>query len=473
MKKQLPPEIWKWNAIDVSKAIRHGAISSRDAVTSSLQRMAQVNPKLNAVVADLGDKALVAASAADAAVARGDVLGPLHGVPVTIKVNVDQQGEATTNGVVAFANNIATEDSPVVANFRRAGAIVIGRTNTPAFSMRWVTDNALHGTTLNPWSRAHTPGGSSGGASASVAAGISAIAHGNDLAGSVRYPAYCTGIFGLRPSFGRVPAFMPSAKIERALSGQLMSVQGPLARCVEDLRLALTAMAMGDSRDPWWVPAPLIGEPLPRPIRVALSVNPSGTGVHPDVEAAVLFAGRLLADAGYSVEAADPPDMAAIMEDWHVLSKGEAPHFLTETVHAHGDEGIRQSLSWHLERPPKVDAVQYMEALARRTTWIRRWNDFMRRYPLILSPVSLAPPFKQGEDIASEAGFDEIVRTMAPCFAIPVLGLPSLAVPTGIVGGLPMGVQITGPRFREDLVLEAGEAIEARVDMITPIDPTW
>jgi amidase len=169
---------------------------------------------------------------------RGDTLGPLHGVPVTVKINVDMCGHAITNGVVAFKDHRATDDSPVVANLRRAGAVIIGRTNTPAFSVRWFTENDQHGRTYNPWSRAHTPGGSSGGASSAVAAGMGAIAHGNDLAGSVRYPAYCTGVHGLRPSFGRVPAFLPSAKEERPLSMAMMSVQGPLARHVADLRLA-------------------------------------------------------------------------------------------------------------------------------------------------------------------------------------------------------------------------------------------
>lgn len=228
--KNLPAELWKWDAVDMARGIRERVVSSREVVQASLDRMAQVNPKLNAVVVDLGPQAIADAEAADAALARDDTLGLLHGVPVSVKSNVDQRGQATSNGVVAFAKNIAQEDSPVVANLRKAGAVIVGRTNTPAFSMRWDTDNDLHGRTLNPWSAVHTPGGSSGGASASVAAGITPIAHGNDLAGSIRYPAYCTGIVGLRPSFGRVPAFNPSALVERSLSLQWMSVQGPLAR---------------------------------------------------------------------------------------------------------------------------------------------------------------------------------------------------------------------------------------------------
>ena len=207
--------LWSWSAQRLSAAIRSGAVSAREAAASSLQRVQAVNPALNAIVDLLADEALAAADAADAARRRGDVLGPLHGVPVTVKVNVDLKGRATTNGVVAFKDNIATEDSPVVANLRRAGAVIIGRTNTPAFSVRWFTENDLHGRTLNPWSRDHTPGGSSGGASSAVAAGMGAIAHGNDLAGSVRYPAYCTGVCGLRPSFGRVPG-LPAQRQGRA-----------------------------------------------------------------------------------------------------------------------------------------------------------------------------------------------------------------------------------------------------------------
>lgn len=241
-------ELWRWSAGDLARGIRTRQISSREAVAACLQRTQAVNPTLNAIVQVLEREALAAADEADRAVARGDALGPLHGVPVTTKVNVDQAGLPTTNGVVAFKDVIARDDSPVVANLRKAGAVIFGRTNTPAFSFRWFTDNDLHGRTLNPWSKAHTPGGSSGGASSAVAAGMGPIAHGNDLAGSVRFPASCTGVFGLRPSFGRVPAFQPSAAEERPLAVQLMSVQGPLARTVADIRLALQAMAAADPR---------------------------------------------------------------------------------------------------------------------------------------------------------------------------------------------------------------------------------
>jgi amidase len=186
-------ELWKWDAVALAAGIRTRAISSREAVSACVERMRAVNPQLNAVTCDLSVEALATADRADAAVAAGTTLGPLHGVPVTIKENVDQEGCATVNGVAAYKDVIATADSPVVANWKKAGAVIIGRTNTPSFSFRLDTVNDYRGRTYSPWSRTHTPGGSSGGASASVAAGITPLAHGNDIAGSVRYPAYWCG----------------------------------------------------------------------------------------------------------------------------------------------------------------------------------------------------------------------------------------------------------------------------------------
>jgi len=463
--------LWRWPAHALAAAVRSGAVSAREAVASSLERVQAVNPALNAIVDLLADEALLAADAADAARRRGDALGPLHGVPVTVKVNVDLKGRATTNGVVAFKDAIAAEDSPVVANLRRAGAVIIGRTNTPAFSVRWFTENDLHGRTLNPWSKAHTPGGSSGGASSAVAAGMGAIGHGNDLAGSVRYPAYCTGVCGLRPSFGRVPAFLPSAKDERPLSMALMSVQGPLARHVADLRLALAAMSPGDARDPWWVPAPLTGPALSRPLRVALTVNCQGVPADPAVVAAVRQAGAWLADAGYAVEEVEPPSLAEAHELWKLIANDEARHFMWPAIDQLGDEGVRKSFGWMLADSPLLDHAAHLKAFAQRSTLIRRWQLFLDRYPLVLGPVSGEPPFPWGLDVDSEATMQRVMRAQESQFAVPVLGLPALSVPTGLAAGLPMGVQLIGPRFREDLLLDAAEVIEARCPPMTPIDP--
>ena len=462
-------ELWRWSAQQLSAATRSGAVSAREAVAATLGRVQAVNPALNAIVDVMADEALAAADAADAARLRGDPLGPLHGVPVTVKVNVDTRGRATTNGVVAFKDNVATEDSPVVANLRKAGAVIIGRTNTPAFSVRWFTENDLHGRTLNPWSKGHTPGGSSGGASSAVAAGLGAIAHGNDLAGSVRYPAYCTGVVGLRPSFGRVPANLPSAREERPLSMATMSVQGPLARCVADVRVALAAMSAQDARDPWWVPAPLTGPALPR--RVAMSVNCNGVPADPAVAAAVRQAGAWLADAGYTVEEVEPPSLAEAQELWSLVGNDEARLFMWPAVEQLGDEGVRKSFGWMLGTTPPLSHADHLKAMAKRATLLRRWQLFLERYPLVLGPVSGLPPFPWGWDVESEATMGRVLRAQESQFSVPVLGLPAVSVPTGLAGPVPMGVQITGPRFREDLVLDAAEVIEQRCPPMTPIDP--
>jgi amidase len=256
-------ELWRWDATQIAEAIRLGRISSREAVLASLERLAAVNGAVNAVTVVLAEEALAAADQADRGLRSGKLLGPLHGVPVTIKENIDQAGKATTNGVVAFKDLIADTDSPPAANWKRAGAIVIGRTNTPAFSLRWHTDNDLRGATLNPWDKTRTPGGSSGGAAASVVLAITPLAHGNDYGGSIRYPAYCCGLPGIRPTLGRVPAFNATAPDEPSISIQMCSVQGPLARRVRDVRLGLVAMSARDTRDPWWVPAPKRGLSLP------------------------------------------------------------------------------------------------------------------------------------------------------------------------------------------------------------------
>lgn len=471
-------EIWRWDATRTAAAIAGREVSSREAVTSCLARLAAVNARLNAVTVDLGAHALEAADRADAAVARGDALGPLHGVPVSIKENVDQAGCATTNGIVAFRDLVATDDSPVVANWTRAGAIVIGRTNTPGFSFRLDTENDLRGLTYSPWSETHTPGGSSGGAASSVAAGITPLAHGNDIAGSIRYPAYACGLAGLRPSFGRVPAFNPSAGVERSMSSQLLSVQGPLARTVRDLRLGLAAMATRDLRDPWWIDAPLTGPPPARPVRVAVVTEPEALGgapLHPAVAGAVRQAAGWLADAGYEIVDTPTPGFTRAMELWFAMQMPEIRVFLWPAIEQYGDLGIRRAMRLMLEAHPAADGEAYMRALADRAGQVRAWQRFLEHVPLVLAPVCSQPVYRRGFDVQSRERTAEMWRECATLTAVPVLGLPALAVPTGVVDGLPMGVQLLSARFREDLCLAAGEAIEARSGMAArmPLDIAW
>jgi amidase len=464
-------QLWRWDAADLAQAIRTRAISARDAVSAALDRLAAVNPRINAIVETLGDEALAAATDADEQVRRGEPLGPLHGVPVTVKVNTDQRGHATTNGIVAFRDVIAPDDAPVAANLKKAGAIIIGRTNTPAFSWRWFTDNDLHGATLNPWNSAITPGGSSGGAAAALAAGIGAVAHGNDIGGSIRYPAYACGLAGIRPSFGRVPSFNPSAPEERPLSAQMMSVQGPLARRVRDLRLGLAAMAQFDPRDPWWVPAPLQGLPVARPIRVAVSADPGGLGVAPAVAAAIRQAAGWLAEAGYVVEEKEPPDFMAAVDAWRTILGTETRIGMLPMIEKYGDKAVRHMARYFDKLTPSLDLPSFAKALASRSTLLRAWMLFFEEYPLVLVPVSCEPPFPAGHDQGDDDTLDRLVTAQRAQFPAACLGLPGISVPTGIAAGLPMGVQLIAGRFREDLLLDAAEIIEARAPMPTPLDP--
>jgi len=470
-------DIWRWTAIRIAAAIRGRDVSATEALESCLGRMAAVNSSLNAVTVDLSQSAREAADRADKAVARGDELGPMHGVPVTIKENVDQEGCATTNGVVGFQNIVARDDSPIVANWKRAGAVILGRTNTPAFSFRLDTVNDLRGRTYSPWSRRHTPGGSSGGAASSVAAGITPLAHGNDIAGSVRFPAYCCGLAGIRPSFGRVPAYNATQTAERSMSSQLMSVQGPLARSVADVRLGLAAMAARDPRDPWWTPVPLDAPASGQPLRVALVTDArdlAGARLHPAVAGALDKAAAALADAGYQILDDRTPGFTRAKELWFEMQMPEFRHYTLPLVEKEGDEGIRAAVRFMFDNVPPAhatDGVSYMKSLSERTRLIREWTLFLDRVPLVLAPISTEPVYEQGFDIESAARTASLWRECATMMAVPVLGLPAMAVPTGVVEGLPMGVQIIGPRFREDLCLAAAEAIEARMGVLTPIDP--
>ena len=228
-------DLWRLSATEIAVRVRAKKISAREVTQSALARLARANPAINAVVAHDADYSLKQADAVDAKVARGDDPGLLAGVPTTIKCLSDQAGFATTNGLVAQKDLIGKSNSPIVDNVLNAGAVIIGRTNTPAFSYRWFTDNRLHGLTKNPRNNAITPGGSSGGAASATAAGLGAIGHGTDIAGSIRYPAYACGIHGLRLSLGRAPNFNATASAERPIGGQIMAVSGPIA---DDLRSA-------------------------------------------------------------------------------------------------------------------------------------------------------------------------------------------------------------------------------------------
>jgi len=461
------PEIWRWSAGETALAIRTRQVCAREVVGAHLERLHAANPALNAVVVDLGAAALTAAEAADAAQAGGAELGPLHGVPVTLKINIDVEGQANSNGVAALAQTIAPADSPVAANMRKAGGIVIGLTNTPEFSMRAFTDNPLHGLTLNPWDAARTCGGSSGGAAASVAAGIGAIAHGNDIGGSLRYPAAFNGVATIRPTQGRVAAFNPSAPTERPPMAQLMSTQGPLGREVADVRLGLEAMSRRDPRDPWWVPAPLSGPKPPAPIRVAIAPIPADMPTDPQVMALIAQAAGHLADAGYAVSEVATPDISAAWTLWCDLIATEIAVLQAAQMRELGSADFGRALDGLFAMATILDGEGYMRAVAHRTRLQREWLTFLETYPLILTPVSVQPTPAVNADLGGDAAVRDFFWGQTRFIsAINVLGLPAAVVPAGLLDGLPVGVQLIGSRFREDLCLDAAQAIEARVGVL-------
>ena len=462
-------ELWRLSATALAAKIRARDISAREAALDALARLDAVNPWLNAVIDHRPDDVLAQADAIDTRIAAGEELGVLAGVPVTIKCLADQVGFATTNGLRLQKDLIATEDSPVVSNFRKAGAVLLGRTNTPAFSLRWFTNNMLHGATKNPRDPALTPGGSSGGAASAVAAGVGAIAHGTDIGGSVRYPAYACGVHGLRVSLGRIPAWNRSGA-ERGIGPQLMAVSGPLARTMEDIRVSLEAMSAPDPRDPWYIPAPLVGAKLPR--KVALCLRPNGMAVVPEVIDALKKAAKLLEEAGYIVEEVDDtPSFRASTEMQLKLWLGDNFATFADAVEREGDpgalrvvEGVRRMAE---NLPPDIVA----KVLVQRATITREFQMFLDRYPILLAPVSGALPFPDQEDMKSVEAFHAVLEAQILQTGLPLMSLPGLTVATGLVGRTPVGVQLIGQRYREDMLIDAGAVIEAGGMPPSPIDP--
>ncbi|MDB5638051.1 MAG: amidase [Bradyrhizobium sp.] len=462
-------DLWRLSATDLAALIRSKKISAKEAASAALARLDAVNPAINAVVDHRPADVLAQAAAIDAAIARNDDVGPLVGVPVTVKVNIDQEGFATTNGLKLQRDVIAATNSPVIDNLRKAGAVILGRTNCPAFSYRWFTTNLIHGDTKNPRDPGITPGGSSGGAGSAVAAGIGHIAHGTDIAGSIRYPAYACGVHGLRPTMGRIAAFNASLP-ERTIGPQISAVSGPLARTIGDLRIALAAMSGKDVRDPWWVPAPLEGPAMPK--RAALCLQPDGLETVAEVKAAVADAGKRLARAGWVVEEIETtPPLREAADLQTKLWLGDGYEAQLAAAEREGDPGALACLRGNKTKVFPFDAAAFSKALTRRATLAREWLQFFETYSVLLMPVSAELPFPDGLDLRDDASFARVWRAQLPQIAIPFMGLPGLTVSTGLVGRVPVGVQVVSGRYREDLCLLAGEAIEAGGTPPMPVDP--
>lgn len=463
-------ELYERSATQIAKAVTAGDVTAREVTQAVLARMDAVNPAINAVVARNDEEALQAADKVDRARAAGATLGPMAGVPVTTKENVDQTGFATTNGLQIQKDLIATTDSPVVANLHRAGAVIVGRTNTPAFSLRWFTRNSLHGHTKNPHNPAITPGGSSGGAASATAAGIGAMGHGTDIGGSIRYPAYACGLQGIRPTLGRVAARNASAP-DRHIGAQLMAVSGPHARSVADLRLTLGVMAQPDLQDPWHVPAPMKGAAYPR--RAALCVNPEGLNTHPLVEQSLRRAAERLIDAGWEVTEVDSPPFRAPARLQAQLWLAEMERGAKAMFAQEADPDALHVLAEMHKITALPDLNEVLDALQARVGFLREWEMFLAQYPVLICPVSSEPPFP---DLLDLDDFARCLEAQLTQVGLPLMGLPGMSVFTGFgsgeAGHIPLGAQLISARYREDIMLDAAEAIEQRSPTINVVTPT-
>jgi len=467
--------LWRLGATETAARTTAGEITAEAAVGAAIDRMEAVNPALNAVVECLADEARAAARALDKARAGGAPCGPLHGVPVTIKVNVDQKGHATTNVVTALKDLVAPADAPIVDNLQRAGAVVIGRTNTPEFSFRADTDNPLYGRTHNPWGDHISPGGSSGGAGAAVMAGIGALAHGNDIGGSLRFPAAANGAVTVKPGLGRVPAWNPSQKAERGMLAQSMSVQGIIAREARDLHLSMPSAIAADPRDPFHVPLPWRGEPLDGPITVGFTKETYDFDLHPEVSRALDAARDALTDAGYRIVEVEPPAMPEAALDGYRALMGEVQALMGPDIRAHGSATIQAIFDEYFRQFPPFEGSELLQVMARRSHYARQWSLFLEEHPLVITPFLPQPFFAPDRDAEGAEGVREVLGAALWSYSMNFMGLPAASVPARLAeltkGPQPINVQIVARRWREDLAVDACIAIEERIGRMC--NPLW
>ncbi len=462
-------ELWRRGAGELAGMIRRGDVTSREVIEAHLERIGQVNDHLNAIVRVLADTARAGADAADAAVRAGGALGPLHGVPFTVKENIDLAGTATTQGVKAMADAVSPLDAPTVERMRAAGAIPIGRTNLPDFGLRVHTDSDLHGRTLNPWNSGRTAGGSSGGEAASLASGMSPIGLGNDLGGSLRNPAHCCGIASIKPSSGVVPHATVIPPTDDPLSLQVMAVQGVMARRVADVRTGLLAVAGPHRRDPQALPITLTDDGGRR-LTVAVAAEPPGGSTHPGVAAAIRAAADALTAAGHRVVDACPPGYAEAIQLWSTVLMGDvrAMRPLLDMVMG---EGGRRFLDGAEQAVPQASPEAVFTGWIARSEMARNWHEWFQDHDVLLTPTWTQPAFEPDADLAGPDGAQATFELMRPVLPANLLGLPAAVVSCGLADGLPVGAHVTGPRFADLRCLAVAEDIETALALALPIDP--
>ena len=448
-------------ATELARRIRERDLSAAEVTEAHLAQIERVNPTVNAIVTLLPEQAMDAARAADDKLAHGEKAGPLHGLPVAHKDLVPTKGVRSTFGSRVYRDHIPDHDALIVERLREAGAILIGKTNTPEFGAGSQTFNEVFGETLNPYDITKTCGGSSGGAAVSLACGMLPIADGSDVGGSLRNPASFCNVVGMRPSVGRVPSWPGAA------AWFPLAVEGPMARTVGDAALMLSAMAGPDSRSPVSLPEP--GETFAHPperdfagVRVAWSRDLGGVPVDPRVTAVLEEARPVFEDLRCVVEEGEPDFSGAdeIFMSWRAwyyeLAYGDL-------LDEHRGE-MKDTVVWTFEEGQKLTGPRLGEAERKRTELYHRVRKFMQMREFLILPVAQVPPFAVEQRYVTEINGVEMgnyIEWMKSCYYVTVTGLPAISVPCGFTPeGLPVGVQIVG-RYRDDIsVLQLARAFE-------------
>ncbi len=450
-------EITSWTALQIAEAIREGRIRSEEAAVACLERIEEVNPSINAVVALRAEEAVAEARAADAAVAAGEELGPLHGVPMTIKDAYEVAGIVSTGGTLGRRDFVPTEDATVVARLRGAGAIVLGKTNLPEISMGFESSNLVYGRAKNPYDLSRTPGGSTGGEAAIIAACGSPLGMGSDAGGSIRWPSHCCGIAGLKPTTGRVPRtghWPPFAGVFG-----LVTQPGPMARSVDDLSLALRIIAGPDGRDPTTVPVELRdpGEVRLAGLRAAFHDDNGVATPTPELRAAARRAAGLLAEAGAAVEE-DRPEALSETPALHASIMGAdagqvARSILQEAGSPRMDPDLEARIA--MMSPEPIPVKDFMDDLASLEEYRGRMLGFMRGYDVMIGPAAPVPA------ALHHHGYDGFPESGSYSHAYNLAGWPALVIRGGTSPeGLPLGVQVISTPWREDLVLAVGAHLQ-------------
>jgi amidase len=454
-------ELWRWSATRLATAIRGRELTCVEVMAAHLGRIEAVNPALNAIVTLDADLALREAAAADRAVGGDRAPGPLHGLPIAVKDLEDTAGMLTTYGSPIYRDHVPTADSLVVARLRRAGAIVIGKTNTPEFGAGSQTFNAVFGATRNPYDLARTPGGSSGGAAAAVASGMLPLADGSDLGASIRNPASFCNLVGLRPSPGRVP------NVPAADAWNPLGVRGPLARSVEDAALLLRAMAGPDPRAPLSLDDPpdtfVIGAGSdPRGARIAWSRNLGDLPVAAEVTAALEDSRAALGAMGCVVEDVEP-DLTAADEAFEVLRGVGYAQAFGALLETRGDE-LKETVVWNTRMGLALTGERVARALALQTEVFHRMRSLLESYDALALPVSQVAPFPVEQEWVGEiagVAMGSYLEWMRSCSRISVTAHPAMSIPGGFTPrGLPVGLQLVGRHRGELALLRLAAAIE-------------